>query len=48
MGKLAHTVILSGRALAGLTARTKGAVPYLIGHHGLEGAEVSASVSARV
>jgi trehalose-phosphatase len=47
LGKRAHTVIVSGRTLADLTARTKGAVPYLIGHHGLEGAEVAASVGAR-
>ena len=38
---------LSGRTLAELTVRTKGAVPYVIGHHGLEGAEVAASVGAR-
>jgi trehalose-6-phosphatase len=38
---------VSGLTLADLTVRTKGAVPYLIGHHGLEGAEVAASVGAR-
>ena len=47
LGKRAHTVIVSGRTLAELTVRTKGAVPYVIGHHGLEGAEVAASVGAR-
>jgi len=37
LGKRAFTAIISGRSVADLQARVGGAVPYLIGNHGLQG-----------
>lgn len=44
LGRLAPTAVVSGRALKDLQPRIDGAVPYLIGNHGLEGTQEEAEV----
>lgn len=44
LGKRASTVIISGRSVADLQARVAGAVPHLIGNHGLEGLHAAPKV----
>ena len=44
LGKLAPTAVVSGRSLEDLQPRIGGAVPYLIGNHGLEGLQEEAEI----
>jgi trehalose 6-phosphate phosphatase len=44
LGKRACTAVISGRLVADLRARVAGAVPHLIGNHGLEGLHAAPQV----
>lgn len=44
LGKRTCTAVISGRSVADLQARLAGAVPHLIGNHGLEGLHASPQV----
>jgi len=44
LGKRACTAVISGRSVADLRVRIAGAVPYLIGNHGLEGLHAAPQV----
>jgi trehalose 6-phosphate phosphatase len=44
LSRLAPTAVVSGRSLEDLQPRLDGAVPYLIGNHGLEGLQEEAEV----
>ncbi|MGH7206721.1 MAG: trehalose-phosphatase, partial [Nitrospiraceae bacterium] len=45
LAKRAPTAIISGRSVEDLRARVGGAVPYLVGNHGLEGLQAAPRVS---
>ncbi len=44
LGKRAFTAVVSGRSVADLRTRVAGAVPHLIGNHGLEGLHAASQV----
>lgn len=44
LGKRALTAVISGRSVADLGARVAGAVPHLIGNHGLEGLQTAPQI----